>query len=143
MDNPSKTNANQIKFIHSFRGVMLFLFLAIAIIPTVILGAVSYITSQQALQSRIQDEFLRTAKIQAAQVDSWIDTKMGELKAIAKTKRILSLDPTSAKEALNGYIAEWSDYELLFATDTSGKTFATTDGKEYQLQDRDYWKTAM
>jgi len=143
MQNPSKVVSQQISFFQSFRGSMLMLFLAVAIIPALIIGVISYYISQTSLSDRIQEEMLRAAKMQSKQVDRWLEAKLGEVKAIAKTKRIISLNPASAKEALDGYFTEWKDYELLFATDTTGKTFAASDGKEYQLSDRDYWQKAI
>ena len=118
-------------------------FVGVSIIPLLIVGGYNLWQNQTRLKESIFGSLDDTAKWSAAWVEQWIKERMDDVKDVAGTARIRTMDPLKAQEAIDQYYKKWTFFETVFVLGLDGKTIATSDGKTYDLSDRAYYKEAL
>ena len=140
--SPQKANRLTEWFI-SLNGRLTLLFLAMSIIPLIIIGAITYFLSLPRLKENVYQGFARTAQIQNDSIENWITGIQEDMNVIASAERIRSMDPVKAKEALDSYVKEWPNYEGIFVLGPDGITIANSNEGVLDLSTRDYFKKAI
>ena len=135
--------SRKIHFRHSFQASLLLFTMLPSLIPLVVMSVFAYLQSERTVKNKIEEEMAALSSMYATQLDGWLEDRVKEMTAIANTSVYRSMHPGAIRDAIKGYHDELSKFEFFFVTDNKGKTIATTDGKEYQLSDREYWKKAI
>ena len=140
--SPRKTNRLTEWFI-SLNGRLTLLFLAMSIIPLIIVGTATYFQTQPRLKATVYAEFDRSAVIQRDSIENWLTGIQQDMNVIANAERIRSMDPEKAKPALDSYVKEWGGYEGIFLLGPDGITIANSNEGVLDLSARDYFKKAI
>ncbi len=136
----NNSKGSSISFFSSMRGKLLMYFLALSLIPLIIVGVFAFLQSQNALKDKTTEQLQMTATNNAATITDWLDSRKKDLVVMASNSRIQSMEADKVKEALDQFDAGWGRYETLFVTGMDGKSIATNDNSEMNLADRDYFK---
>jgi len=140
--SPRKTNRVSDWFI-SLNGRLTLLFLAMSIIPLILVGTATYFQTQPRLKANVYAEFNRSAVIQRDSIENWLAGIQQDMNVIANAERIQSMDPVRAKQALDTYVKQWSGYEGIFLIGPDGITVANSNEGVLDLSARDYFKKAI
>ncbi len=140
--SPRKSNRLAEWFV-SLNGRLTLLFLAMSIIPLIIVGAATYFQTQPRLKANVYAEFDRSAVVQRDSIENWLTGIQQDMNVIASAERIRSMDPASAKQALDSYVKEWGGYEGIFVLGPDGITIANSNEGVLDLSARDYFKKAI
>lgn len=127
----------------SLNGRLTLLFLALSIIPLIMVGALTYFQTQPRLKANVYEEFDRMALMQKATIENWLTGIQQDMNVVASAERIRSMDPDKAKEALDSYVKEWPNYEGIFVLGLNGITIANSNEGVIDLSTRDYFKKAI
>mgnify|MGYP001387983672 CR=1 FL=1 len=119
------------------------LFLALALAPLLITGILAVWQSRSALQGRIQAELERGVRVQTESVAAWIAERLGDMRVLAGTARVRTLDPAQVADSVQQYFEMWGLYETMFLVDTIGQPVYITDGSRFNLADRAYFQRAL
>jgi methyl-accepting chemotaxis protein len=135
--------AKNITFFRSMRGKLLLFFLGISMIPVITVSIIALLQSQNALRTKTTDQLQLVAKNNSANISDWLDSRKKDLIVMSSNARIQSMDPESAKTAIDQFFTGWGRYETMFLVDTAGKSIATSDNSIVDLSDRQYVKDAL
>ncbi len=80
----------------SLRTRLLFYFLALSIIPLVIIGLVSYFESQNALMSRIKEDLRTQTDLQGTMMQTFLYERKDNMLVLAGTARVRTMDPSKS-----------------------------------------------
>jgi methyl-accepting chemotaxis protein len=129
---------------HSLKTKLVFIFLALALVPMLGIGGWAYWRSEQALRARIIDDLERLSQFQADEIVSWILERQDDMVAVAGTARVRTMDLAKMTEAVDQYHKQWqSNFENLSVYDLKGDVIYRTDGKKINVADRDYFQKAL
>jgi methyl-accepting chemotaxis protein len=142
-DSVQKGENTNISFFQSLNGKLMVNFLLIAIIPLLTLSIISTLESQNSLQNSISDELSGKAELTRIFADEWINQRVVDMETLSNVNRIASMDPKQASEALLEYHNQWGIFETSFILAPDGHSIASSDGVDYQLGDREYFKIAI
>jgi methyl-accepting chemotaxis protein len=131
------------QWMQSLNGKLTLIFLAVSVIPLVLVGVVTYMQSQPRLKADVYDEFDRMATMQKASIQNWLDGIKQDISVIADADRIQSMEPERAQAALEEYIKQWTYYEGLFVLNPRGVSIANTAGGAIDLSSREYFQKAI
>jgi methyl-accepting chemotaxis protein len=135
--------AKNITFFRSMRGKLLLFFLGISMIPVITVSVIALIQSENALRVKTTEQLQLAAKNNSANITDWLDSRKKDLIVMASNARIQSMEPESAKTAIDQFFTGWGRYETMFLVDTVGKSVATSDNSTVDLSDRQYVKDAL
>jgi methyl-accepting chemotaxis protein len=133
----------KISFFNSMRGKLLMFFLALSLIPLIIVGVFAFIQSQNALREKTTEHLQMLANNNTATIKDWLESRKKDIIVMSYNARIQSLEPESAKAAIDQFSSGWGRYETMAVTDLSGKSIATNDNSQMDLRDRQYVKDAL
>jgi hypothetical protein len=92
---------------------LVLVFLLVALIPTVVTGALSYWQSQAALRSRIVDSMSRISKDESDAVKRWFDQAQQDVITLAGTARVRTMDKAQMVDAVKQYYDQWGIFDDL------------------------------
>jgi len=133
----------KISFFNSMRGKLLMFFLALSLIPLIIVGVFAFIQSQNALREKTTNQLQMLANNNTATIKDWLESRKKDIIVMSYNARIQTLEPESAKTAIDQFSSGWGRYETMAVTDLSGKSIATNDNSQMDLGDRQYVKDAL
>lgn len=137
------TKGSNITFINSMRGKLLLFFLALSLIPLIIVSVFAFLQSQTALRDKTTEQLQMAAKNNSATIIDWLESRKKDLVVMSSNARIQSMEPDAAKSAIDQFYAGWGRYETMFVVGLDGKSIATNDNSPLDLADRDYVKEAL
>jgi signal transduction histidine kinase/CheY-like chemotaxis protein len=153
MENKNNLSSSKsLSFFASVQGKTLILFLMVSLIPLVLAAGFAYQEARQAMEERIKNELLRTARIQAARIDYLLNEYTRDVKTMADSERIrlYTKDLARAHEDLRVFGRYWDKYKLIgiispdgYSVVYSSQTLEGFKRKKYYLGDREYFKQAM
>jgi len=132
-----------IPFFKSMRGKLILFFLALSLIPLIVVSVFAYFQSQNALRESITNQLQEAADNNSANISDWLESRKKDLIVMGSNARIQSMDPESAKSAVDQFFKGWGRYETIFVLGVDGKSVATSDGNPVDLSDRAYFKEAL
>lgn len=158
-DNGSHENANNMKdvqsgaslsFFTSMRGKILGLFLAFSIIPSLLAVGFSYQQISQALEDRIKNELQRSVRLQAAKLDRMFDERIKDLRVVAATDEVRSMEPQRVYRTIVSFDELWKRYVGItiyrpngYAVAESIRTPEETNKAYQNISDREYFQKAI
>jgi methyl-accepting chemotaxis protein len=123
----------------SLNGRLTLLFLAMSVIPLIIVGAITYLLSEPRLKANVYEEFDRMALMQKETINNWLTGIQQDIDVLANTEGIRSMDPERAQPALETSIKKWGNFEGIFLLGPDGITVANTAKTIMDLSTRDYF----
>lgn len=89
------TTSSKIPFYRSIQGQLIFWFLAVSLIPLIVMGVIAFYNANDALQNSIDDTLIGVAEAKADRLDAWLvdSGRIGE--ALADLPSIHGLDGSS------------------------------------------------
>jgi len=139
----SQNESKQISFFVSLKGKLLILFLAVSLIPLLIVSLISYIRSQQTILNQVNQELSSNSELQVTTMRLWLDERIDNLVTLAGTARVRTMDSTQVVDALDQYAKQWTAFDSIALYDLNGETVYRTDGTKISVADRDYFKNAL
>jgi len=127
----------------SLKGKLILVMLGVSLIPLIVVGLVTYSQSQPRLKADVQDEFTRVSEIQRMAIETWLSGIMENVRAVANTERVRSMDPQRAQSAVDGYAIDWPFYEGIYVLGPDGITIANSKQTVLDLSTREYFQKAM
>ncbi len=127
----------------SITSKFLLAFLAMAVIPLLLVGGLAYWQSDRALREQVNEDARIRTHLNGDFVQHWIDERMDDMAVIAGLARVQTMDPAQAGDGIKQYYDQWGIYESMFVAGPDGKTLYTTDGKQFNLDDRVYFQRAI
>ncbi|KPA08885.1 diguanylate cyclase [Candidatus Magnetomorum sp. HK-1] len=131
-----------IKF-KTLKNRLIFWFFLVALLPMIIIGWNIYLQRVTAIKKEAFSKLTAIRDLKAAQLNIWIDERIGDIKSIAEDTGIRALEPsfknlTEEKKKsslfekaiikLNSYVANYSSYHELFIINSkTGKVELSTD----------------
>ncbi|WZL71852.1 methyl-accepting chemotaxis protein [Clostridiaceae bacterium 35-E11] len=127
----------------SFRSKLILFFSLIIMIACSALGVISYRNASKALIDSVEKNLMSISKESAQVVSERIQGERDKLKVVAARTRITNPN-NSMEDKLNALREEMerSGYIIMDIADKNGYAIAT-DGKTYDLQDREYFQRAL
>lgn len=117
--------------------------LIIGLVPIIVSSVISYTRTSVVLHEFVdQTQNLVEDQVQSFLV-SWSEERIQDVKTLAGIARINSMDPVTAKAAIDQYYKDWGIYETIFLTGTNKITIATNDGSIIDLTARAYMDEAL
>ena len=144
-DGRAQASADErIAFVASLRGRLLLIVLALVLIPLASVGAFAYLQSQNALREAAQRQVDLAAELSARALTSWVAERLGDVRDLADTARVRSMDVAQLSEVVPQYHQQWGTelYELVFVAGLDGKTIFMTAGSQVDVSDRPYFQKA-
>jgi len=125
------------------RVKLLSFMLIIGLVPIIVSSVISYTRTSVALGESVdQIQNLVEEQVQNFLV-SWAEEREQDVKTLAGIARINSMDPVTAKVAIDQYYQDWGIYETIFLTGTNKISIATNDGSTLDLSSRAYMDEAL
>jgi methyl-accepting chemotaxis protein len=143
--NHTLADSTRLAFTASIKGRLLAIVLAFALVPVVIVAALSYTQSQAALTERSHSEIQNVLQLQSSYVQGWIQQQLLNIQTMAGNKRITTMDAAQIAPVVSDYHIIWGEdvYEAIFIVDPEGNTVFSTGGKQSNLAEQDYFKQAL
>ncbi len=144
--NQEKTKQNrdgQVAFFASLKGKLLILFLAVSLIPLLIVSIVSYLRSQRTILDQVNQELTSNSELQVTTMRLWLDDRIDNLVTLAGTARLKSMESAQIVDALDQYANQWTAFDSIALYDLNGETIYRTDGTKISVADRDYFLNAL
>ncbi|WP_299026620.1 methyl-accepting chemotaxis protein [uncultured Thermanaerothrix sp.] len=139
-DHSSRSQVKQ----GSIRTQVLFYSLALALVPLLVLFALSYLQAEATLRQSATETLSDLADITSAQVRQWLEARQAEVEVMANAAEVVSMEPTRVMRVLTFYREKWGDYfETLLVIQPDGYALVSTDGQRNNMSDREYFKQAM
>jgi len=132
-----------IPFTRSLYGKLLGIMLLIGLIPVIVNTASGYFQFQKALTGSVIESQKIFSDGQTAFLLNWAQERKQDLQTLAGVARIASLNPETARGAIQQYHQMWGIYETIFLIAPDGSSIVTSDGKPLNLADRAYIKEAF
>ncbi len=129
-------------FLH-LRGKLLLAFLLISLLPIGVLSTLNLLQTDKAMREATLASARRSAVLTASYVNSQVLERIMDLRDLAGTARVRTMDPAKAKETAQQYYNAWGLYETILITGPDGKSITSTDNKDYDLSDRLYLQKAL
>lgn len=134
--------AKLINNIHMRAKLLLFM-LIIGLVPILVSSVISYIRTSAIFKESVNE----TQNLVEEQVNdflvTWAEERTQDVKTLAGIARINSMDPETAKVAIDQYYKDWGIYETIFLTGTNKISIATNDGSILDLSARTYMDEAL
>ncbi|MBL8057608.1 MAG: methyl-accepting chemotaxis protein [Anaerolineales bacterium] len=127
----------------SLRARLTGLFVLLALLPLIVTGVFAYWQSRAALQTRIEAELERGLRIQTSSIVAWVEERRGDMRVLAGTARVRTMDPAQAADAVRQYFEMWGFYETMFLVDPAGQSVFVTDNSSLDLSEREYFQRAL
>ena len=74
------------QWMQSLNGKLTLIFLAVSVIPLVLVGVVTYMLSQPRLKADVNDEFNRMANMQKSSIENWLSGIQEDASVIANVR---------------------------------------------------------
>ena len=139
----SSVKIQKTPFFTSMRGKLLLIFLGLSLMPLLIVSAISFFISQNALTERVKSELSSKVEMQASTVSLVMNERKDNMVVLAGTARVRTMDPTKVGDAIQQYFKQWKVYESIGLYTPAGKLVFTTGGKAPDLSDQAYFKRAL
>jgi methyl-accepting chemotaxis protein len=125
------------------RTKLLLFMLIIGLVPILVSSVISYFRTNAVLADSVnQTQNLVEEEVHSYLI-SWAEERTQDVKTLAGIARINSMDPESAKAAIDQYYKDWGIYETIFVTGTNKISIATNDGSTLDLSSRAYMDEAL
>jgi methyl-accepting chemotaxis protein len=125
------------------RAKLISFMLIIGLVPILVSSLSSLTRTSVALNDFVdQTQNLVEDQVQNFLV-SWSEERIQDVKTLAGIARINSMDPETAKAAIDQYYKDWGIYETIFLTGTNKISIATNDGSTLDLSSRVYMDEAL
>ncbi|MDM8569503.1 hypothetical protein QUF50_08365, partial [Thiotrichales bacterium HSG1] len=89
MDTSSSSETN-ISFLYSLRGKLILLFLAMSLIPLIIVGTLVYTQAKNALQVEITSKLVALRDIKAKQITNYFDERLADINVLSENPTIIN-----------------------------------------------------
>lgn len=127
----------------SIKTRLMIAFLGLSLIPLLAIAIVSFMVSQNTIQSITTNNLQSTGLIQIATLQNWLNTFKSNVNVLAEVPSIKSMDPVTAQSTVSTFIKKWTQYDGMFVAGTDKITIATDDGKTRDLSTRAYMDGAL
>jgi len=144
--NPAEKKAashRAMQWVQSLNGKLTLIFLAVSVIPLVLVGLITYLQSQPRLKAGVYDDFGRLANMQKSTIQNWLDGIQQDISVVANADRVESMEKERVQAALDEYVKSWNYYETMFIAGPDGEAVANSDKSALNVADRDYFKKAI
>ncbi|MGD9033492.1 MAG: cache domain-containing protein, partial [Desulfobacteraceae bacterium] len=151
----SKTQFFQISRLDSIKTKIIVFALLATIIPTVIMGWVSYVQNRNFLSENIKQELKVVTTQTSREVALWLQRKLNDARTYTVSDTVLKyreklfrsdtphVEKVDAQRRIRDYfrslLGKFDEYEALMLMDLSGKTLATSAKKASPLQMPEKW----
>ncbi|MBN1537701.1 MAG: methyl-accepting chemotaxis protein [Anaerolineales bacterium] len=126
--------------LNSINGKLIVTYLLLAIIPLIISGVIAYWFSQKALEEASSTQLEELSALQATSITEWVGTRVDNIKVMADSEAIKSMDPQRITEMAEKYIKQWDEFEGFYVVGLDGKSIYSTQGEVVDISERDYFK---
>lgn len=134
--------AKLINNIH-MRAKLLFFMLIIGLVPILVSSVISYIRTNTLFKESVNETQTLVEEQVKNFLVTWTEERIQDVKTLAGIARINSMDPETAKVAIDQYYKDWGIYESIFLTGTNKISVATNDGTTLDLSARTYMDEAL
>ena len=144
--NPAEKKAashRAAQWVQSLNGKLTLIFLAVSVIPLVLVGLITYLQSQPRLKADVNDEFNRIADMQKASIENWLTGIQQDMHIVSGAERAISMDPVRVQQAMEEYVKQWTYFETMFVTGLDGEAIGNSGKEALNIADRDYFKQAV
>lgn len=151
----SKTQFFQISRLDSIKTKIIVFALLATIIPTVIMGWVSYVQNRRFLNDNIKQELRVVTDQTSREVALWLQRKLNDARTYTVSDTVLKyreklfrtdtphIEKVDAQRRIRDYfrslLGKFDEYEELILLDLNGKTLATSAGKASPLKMPEKW----
>ena len=119
-------------------------FLALGLIPLVVVGVLGNLQSQAAIENAVREALGLSTRAESTATADWVKARQTEVLAVATTARVSTMDYTQASGAVKQYFDQFGIYEAMYLANAEGKTIYRTDGTTVlDVTDLDYFKRGM
>lgn len=125
------------------RTKLLLFMLIIGLVPITVSGAISYFRTHEVLTDSVNQTQNLVEEDVHNYLIAWAEERTQDVKTLAGIARINSMDPETAKVAIDQYYKDWGIYETIFLTGTDKISIATNDGSTLDLSSRAYMDEAL
>jgi methyl-accepting chemotaxis protein len=125
------------------RTKLLLFMLFIGLVPIIVSSVIVYTRTHAALTESVEQTQTLVEEQIINFLDTWAEERTQDVKTLAGIARINSMDPVTAKAAIDQYYKDWGIYETIFLTGTDKISIATNDGTTLDLSARAYMDEAL
>lgn len=135
---------NRVKIFNSLQTKLLGFFLALALLPLLVIGIFSDWKSQRVLYINATNGLVTLANIQADEINDWLDDRLREVKVMAGSDEAQSMDYDRVGEIIDLYSQEYPQFETIFVAGRDGMTISHNNSDTpINLNDRAYFQKAL
>jgi methyl-accepting chemotaxis protein len=136
---------NSMKLLNDMRmrTKLLLFMLFIGLVPIIVSSVIVYTRTHAALTESVEQTQTLVEEQIVNFLDTWTEERRQDVKTLAGIARINSMDPVTAKAAIDQYYKDWVIYETIFLTGTDKISIATNDGTTLDLSARAYMDEAL
>ena len=139
----SAINNYKIKFLHSLKGQIFILFLALSLIPLAVAGGIVFFQSQRIIREDTQKEFTTMGDLQAKEITNWILERKKDTLTLSGIARIQTMQAETACPAVDQYFKQWAIYQDIFVLRLDGSRLCDALGKSAAVAQMPYFQNAL
>ena len=133
----------KLSIVKSLRGVLILLMVALAVLPTSIVGVIGATTTLRQVEEVKREELQDIALVQSSIIQNWLDIRLKEILVLSKNNWIKTLSYQLTESTLEEYMLEYPYFESLNVIKPDGDVLYSTEGNVPNLKDRQYFIDAM
>ena len=127
----------------SLRSKLLLAFLVLSLLPLIAATSIAFVVAYTALHRGTVNALEQAVEVQAQALSDWMAERQQDMKTVAGTARVRSMEPAQVADAVSQYHQMWGTYETMFVAGPDGVTIYTTNEVTVSIADRAYFKQAM
>lgn len=117
--------------------------LIIGLVPILVSSVITYVQTDGVMKKSVNETQNLVEEQVVDFLVTWAEERTQDVKTLAGIARINSMDPETAKVAIDQYFKDWGIYETIFLTGTNKISIATNDGSTLDLSSREYMDEAL
>ncbi len=117
------------KKVFNLRAKVLFIFLVLALVPLMVIGWFSLKTTENLIVSMVVRQLENVAADKVALLERWLDERKADLKVIAGTSLVQSMQPAEIEPYLNLIKDKYGAYKDLSVVSADGNLISSTNGR--------------
>src|SRR6056297_2640216 len=117
------------KMAFNLRTKVLLIFLILALVPLMVIGWFSLKTTENLIVSMVVRQLENVAADKVALLERWLDERKADLKVIAGTSLVQSMQPAEIEPYLNLIKDKYGAYQDLLVVSADGNLISSTNGR--------------
>ncbi len=86
----TNTHDPKLSFFRSMRGKLILVFLAVSLIPLIVVGFLAYTQAQKAMKAEVSNKLIAVRDIKATQIEGYFEERMSDLRVMAENPTTLA-----------------------------------------------------